>query len=118
MNVYLIKAMGKWPMYKIGKARNPASRLSLLQTGSPLELELVGFVKCKSDMHAGTVECDFHHRFRRSRHRGEWFKLWPKDEKWLVEMMQDGRAKAEEEALAGELNRSMDAQVSAIVGGG
>jgi hypothetical protein len=110
MHVYLIKAVGKWPMYKIGKAKNPASRLASLQTGSPMELELVGFVRCKGEAHAGAVEQSFHHRFRRSRHRGEWFKLWPKDEKWLVEMMQDGMAKWNEELLGLELNKAMDAE--------
>lgn len=118
MHVYLIKADAKRPMFKIGKANNPVKRMSELQTGCPVDLELIGYVRCKSQMHAGTVERDFHHRFRfmRTRDRGEWFWLNRHDEREMVALMRDGMAKVEEEARAAQLHQEMDSEFRTITG--
>ena len=118
MHVYLIRADTKRPVFKIGKANNPVKRMSELQTGCPADLTLIGFIRCKSQMHAGQVERDFHHRFRfmKSRRGGEWFWLNRADEREMTELMRDGMDKYKEQAIACGLHAAMDAQVAAIIG--
>lgn len=67
--VYFIRA-GRTNALKIGWAKDPQSRLEALQTGSPHQLHLVGYMP-------GTVadEGEWHGRFRDARIRGEWFTL-------------------------------------------
>lgn len=117
MHVYLIKADAKRPAFKIGKANDPSKRLKELQTGCPVDLELIGFIRCKSEMHALKVESDFHYRFRflKSRKHGEWFFLNRADESEIVEMMRDGMLKHEEQNKAIALHQCMDQVVSDIL---
>jgi hypothetical protein len=74
MFVYFIKTQARPAMVKIGKAKDPTERLADMQTGCPYDLVLIGVIKCRSDMHARGVEQRFHHLFRFSRVRGEWFR--------------------------------------------
>lgn len=54
---------------KIGKAKNVRYRLSGLQTGSPVELELLGVMIGRPNL-----ERALHSRFERYRKHGEWFE--------------------------------------------
>ncbi len=59
-------------LLKIGKADNVRKRLSGLQTGSPLKLELLAVAP------GGLPEeVYFHESFAAHRRRGEWFELCP-----------------------------------------
>lgn len=55
-------------LFKIGKALDVAARFSSLQSGSPIELKLVGFV-----LGPKTLERDIHRWAEPYRRRGEWF---------------------------------------------
>lgn len=54
---------------KIGRAKNPWSRLRDMQTGNPVKLEMVYCFR--ADMNAERL---FHERYSHLRIRGEWFK--------------------------------------------
>lgn len=59
---------------KIGYSSTPEKRLDSLQTGSPVQLKLIGKLQAtKSD------EASFHARYQKYRTHGEWFAL-PQDE--------------------------------------
>lgn len=77
MFVYFIKAFGEKELIriKIGSSRDPQARLRQLQTGSPVQLKLMGVVKCRSDDHAKRIENLAHNLFYKQRRRGEWFRL-------------------------------------------
>jgi len=77
MYVYFIQAFGERELIriKIGKARNPEARLRDLQVGSPVQLKMLGKVKCRDDSHARPVEKLAHNLFHKQRKRGEWFRL-------------------------------------------
>lgn len=53
---------------KIGISLQPIERLSILQTGSPVELRILACVEGGRE-----VERDYHSRFRDHRKHGEWF---------------------------------------------
>ena len=55
---------------KIGYSKNPASRLSALQTASPYPLKILALKSGGTE-----VEADLHKRFSESRLEGEWFRL-------------------------------------------
>lgn len=64
--VYFVKAGNK---IKIGTSTDYASRIRTLQTGSPVQLELLGTVP------GGRLEeQSIHHKFRQFRVSGEWFR--------------------------------------------
>lgn len=117
MYVYLIKADAKRAAFKIGKANDPMARLKELQTGCPVDLELIGFVRCKSQMHAMHVERDFHHRFRflRTREKGEWFFLSRADEQDICEQMRAGYSAYLDQIRGADLNRDLDTQCAAVL---
>jgi len=75
-HVYLIHAFGT-DMFKIGIATDSFKRIKTLQTGSPVELQLIRNVKCKypsmleNELHTGI--------FNKYHSHGEWFKI-PKEE--------------------------------------
>lgn len=81
MNVYFIRAMiNGVSCVKVGKSRNPHSRLRGFQTGSPVKLELLDAIRCKSDQHALRVESYAHRLLKAYRQDGEWFAIadeWP-----------------------------------------
>lgn len=68
-HTYLIAADGTH-LVKIGIAKDPMRRLKELQTGQPMELQLLWSV-------AGNYENDLHVHFAAYRVRGEWFDLTP-----------------------------------------
>lgn len=74
LNIYFIESATKPTMIKIGKAKDPESRLRALQTGSSARLRLIGSVAMKSDKQAFEVERHFHEVFADIRLNGEWFK--------------------------------------------
>jgi hypothetical protein len=65
--IYFIEAIGQ-DRIKIGKADNPESSLKTLQTGSPVELKLLGILVDKPSR-----ELDLHTQFAADRIHGEWF---------------------------------------------
>lgn len=75
MFVYFIKAYGECPLIKIGRSKTPEKRMSQLQIGCPFKLKMIGFMKCRDDSHAKSVEKLAHNIFYKQRRRGEWFKL-------------------------------------------
>lgn len=67
--VYAIEC-GDGFAFKIGIAQNVETRLSILQTGSPLKLKVVGIIR-----NGGTrLEHRIHRKFANIRLNGEWFK--------------------------------------------
>ena len=68
-SVYLIQC-GKTQYYKIGHSTAIEVRLSALQIGCPFELSLIAILSAPQ-----YVEARLHFLFRRSRHRGEWYKF-------------------------------------------
>lgn len=73
MFVYFLKTEASPPLVKIGKARSPLHRVSVLQTGCPYELRLLGTVACRSDADALSMEHLMHSKLWGFRVRGEWF---------------------------------------------
>lgn len=60
---------------KIGKANDVQKRMKMLQTGSSLPLELLGYIGFDSEQEARKMESDLHHEFSEYRTQGEWFSL-------------------------------------------
>lgn len=69
-SVYLIRANDG--RYKIGIAKNPAKRLSQLQTGNSDELKLI---ETYNSYNARKIESILHNRYAYGKERGEWFNL-------------------------------------------
>ncbi len=67
--VYIMKSN---EYYKIGVSSNPQKRLKELQTGNPVEIEIVNSWKVRFAME---LEKKLHDLFDRERVRLEWFKL-------------------------------------------
>jgi hypothetical protein len=66
MFVYFVKTVAHPQMLKIGKANDVAARIAQLQTGCPYQLQLIGVLKCRSEMHALTIEQTTHRVFQRA----------------------------------------------------
>lgn len=62
----------KNPFLKIGNAKDVYSRLSALQTGSPVKLALAGFIEIDDAL---TLEQYFLRQFKANRVKGEWIKI-------------------------------------------
>jgi len=60
MYVYFVRTTGSPKRIKIGKAKDPISRMKTLQTGCPYKITLAGAIKCASDAQALRVEKAFH----------------------------------------------------------
>lgn len=60
--------------FKIGKAKDPVSRLKKLQTGNPEKLRVIHLVKCRSEMHSRAIESELHARLKKYKMTGEWYK--------------------------------------------
>lgn len=71
--VYLVWAKGT-DLYKIGSSQYPEKRLPGLQTGSPLELEMIAVIE-RSDYEFH--ERQLHSKWAWYRTQGEWFKFHP-----------------------------------------
>lgn len=63
--------------YKIGKAKNPNSRLKTLQTGNPGELWIV--YQFHSPKYCYQIESALHHTFSHKKVNLEWFDLTAED---------------------------------------
>lgn len=63
-------------MFKIGSCTNLDDRLSILQTGNPRELRIIGTWR---SFNAGELERRLHRRLKTKRVRGEWFELTETD---------------------------------------
>jgi hypothetical protein len=70
--VYFIQPVGGG-LIKIGIASNVASRLSGLQTGSPVELHVIAVIRGVEQ----STEAELHLRFAAARRHGEWFEPTP-----------------------------------------
>lgn len=78
----------------------PHGRMAQLQTGNPLELELIGLVEgSRKD------EAEWHRRFRHLRVRGEWFR-------WTGELRKAAKPYLKSTAIK-QFERSQD-EVAAI----
>ena len=77
--VYFIR-LGNLSYYKIGFTRSLDTRLTMLENGLPLCIELIAF--CKSPM-AEEIERAIHIKFSKQRTRGEWFKLTSQDVEFI-----------------------------------
>ncbi len=73
---YFVKGVGT-DLIKIGRTTNLPTRLSTLQTGSPVKLKLIGL----AEVDEGEVK----HLFRRDRVYGEWYKDSPRLRKFIRE---------------------------------
>lgn len=71
-SVYFVQPVDGGPI-KIGIAANVASRLSGLQTGSPVELRVLGIIPGVRP----SREAELHERFASTRKHGEWFEPTP-----------------------------------------
>jgi len=72
MFVYLIATREICPKYKIGRSKDPESRIKQLQTASNVELELVYKFKSK---YPTVLEKVLHNCYRSSNMINEWFEL-------------------------------------------
>jgi hypothetical protein len=70
--VYIFGGEG---IYKIGRAKDPAKRVSTL-TKLPFRAELIHTIQSDD---AVLLETHLHHRFKEQRVNGEWFRLTDKD---------------------------------------
>lgn len=73
VKVYLIQAGGKKGAVKIGVAKDVHRRLSQLQTGNHLPLNLIAFIPCENRSEAEKLERWLHYKLRRFNIQGEWF---------------------------------------------
>lgn len=72
-SVYIIASDGGW--CKIGKARDPSTRVSQLATGHPFNLAVSHSFACKDDSEAYRVEQLAHVALADHRMKGEWFAV-------------------------------------------
>lgn len=61
-------------LIKVGRSKDVKVRLRTLQTGSPYELRLMGWIKTVDDR---SLESDLHNKYAGQRRHGEWFTLAP-----------------------------------------
>lgn len=93
--IYVIGPSIRGPL-KIGKAKDPSSRLRQLQTGHPEKLHVLltgwGEEDSTGDFYSvpdSLVEKAFHHKFRNARMNGEWFNITTEDiccEQWFDDL--------------------------------
>ncbi len=93
--IYFIRAnTARWCRVKIGYAKDVEERLAALQTGSPVELELMGTLACESLKHAQSVEKQLHGTFREYGTGGEWFTLAQPLREFIAATITGDRGKA------------------------
>ena len=73
--LYVIR-LGNLPYYKIGYTQHLETRLTFLENGLPLQIELI--VSYQSEQ-AKDIENALHCKFAKKRTHGEWFKLSKED---------------------------------------
>lgn len=84
-----------WEGYhKIGISNNVPSRLSMLQSGTPHDLNLLTTIDMDGD--AKVVEKKIHEELHHCNVRGEWFDLHPKFVSWFIERDRISKAELKE----------------------
>jgi hypothetical protein len=73
--VYIIAPKETETPVKVGISSDPWKRLSSVQTGSPVELDVVEIYGCDTRDEAVRLERDFHAAHAPTRLSGEWFNL-------------------------------------------
>jgi len=77
MPVYFIGYQGtEGCQIKIGLAKDIRRRRMQLQIGSPVTLEIMGWIQSRDD---ASLERALHAKFKKHRERGEWFNLDPSE---------------------------------------
>lgn len=77
---------------KIGVTSDLDSRMSALQTGNPYQLFCKAFIPCFDKDQAYKLEGFLHHRLKKSRMIGEWFRLYHLDLKKMLDSFSDMQA--------------------------
>jgi hypothetical protein len=72
--IYIIAIDGH-DLCKVGISKNPQSRLSQLNTGSPYKMRFVCILETPNASEARKLESAFHKVMRKHRTNGEWFSL-------------------------------------------
>jgi hypothetical protein len=83
MYVYLVGTIEDQPKYKIGRSKNPESRIKQLQTANGAPLELLNIFKSK---YPTILESQLHKHFRSRNYINEWFALNEDDIKNFTEI--------------------------------
>jgi hypothetical protein len=78
--VYLVRALHKDDLYKIGRTGNPDDRMRTFSVKLPFAVEYSCLIKT-DDMYA--LESELHTRFARNRVDGEWFTLTDDDVRYI-----------------------------------
>lgn len=74
--VYLIGPATQPPhIIKVGISSDCERRLRALQSGSPLKLEVLRYIRFQDRDLARKIEQQFHHSMRHLRSHGEWFNI-------------------------------------------
>lgn len=81
---YVLQMDGPGALIKIGRTKNPKSRLATLRTGLPWPCRVVALV-------GSDVERDLHQLLKEHRAQGEWFHPSEKLRNWLVTAAEEGR---------------------------
>lgn len=81
--VYIIRMTGT-DYYKIGIASNPKARLKQLQTGNPIQLEMIYNVRV---LDSYGLEGYFHEKLRNTNVQNEWFQLNDATLNEIIELM-------------------------------
>lgn len=66
--------------YKIGRSRDPQSRLRTFQVKLPFEVSYVAVIQSENMY---SLERELHNRFEQQRVNGEWFNLSPEDVEYI-----------------------------------
>lgn len=84
--LYVIRCEGtRW--VKIGRSKNAVqSRLSSMQSGCPLKLELVAIIEAPKHKNA---EVQMHEKYKHRRGIGEWFEIHESEMPELINMMSE-----------------------------
>ena len=80
--VYIIKSETNPPQYKIGRSKDPVSRIGKLEVKLPFDIEVLHLIETDS---ASSLEGYYHELYSDKRVRGEWFEL---DDQAIEELKQ------------------------------
>jgi len=77
---------------KIGVTSDIDNRISNLQTGNPYVLKCKALIPCKDKAQAYNLESYLHHRFKKKRMVGEWFRLYEVNLKAILDDFSNSRS--------------------------
>ena len=77
---------------KIGVTSDIDNRISNLQTGNPYVLKCKALIPCKDKTQAYNLESYLHHRFKKKRMAGEWFRLYEVNLKAILDDFSNSRS--------------------------